>query len=364
MVGAGPNGLAAAIEIARAGRRVLVLEANETVGGAARSASLTLPGFLHDLGSAIHPLAYGSPFFRQLVLEESGLEWVQPPVPLAHPLDGGGAVLLERSVETTAAGLGPDARMYRRIMGPLAASWEEVAPDVLGPLRFPHHPLALARFGLLGLPPATLTARTLFRGVRARALFAGLAAHSFLPLERPPSASFALALGVLGHVCGWPFPRGGAQRIADALAARLRSLGGEIVTGRRIGDLAELPPARAVLLDLTPRQIATIAAARLPSGYLGKLAVTGTVPGCSSWTMRSPARSPGRRQRCGGRGRSTWAGPWRRSRRGSERCGRDGIPRDRSCCWRSRACSTRAGHRQASRPRGRTVMCRTARRRT
>ena len=274
VVGAGPNGLAAAIVLAQAGRFVLVREANESIGGGVRSGELTLPGFVHDLGSAIHPLAVGSPFLRTLPLERYGLEWVYPPAPLAHPLDDGTAVVLERDIAATAAGLGPDARAYRRLMEPLVAGWDDVAEAFLGPLRplsLLRHPLLLGRFGLQAVCPASFLARSLFEGERARALFAGCAAHSFLPLERPPSAAAGLLLALTGHAAGWPLPRGGAQKIADALAAYLRSLGGEIVTGAPVASLEELPSARAVLFDLTPRQILRIAGPRLPAGYRRRL---------------------------------------------------------------------------------------------
>jgi phytoene dehydrogenase-like protein len=272
VVGAGPNGLAAAITCALAGRRVLLVEANDTLGGAVASGELTLPGFIHDRGSAIHPLGAGSPFFRSLPLERYGLRWIHAPAPLAHPFDDGTAVLLERSVSATAAGLGADATAYRRLMAPLARFWEQLAsvllaPIVPPPIRAPGRMLALACFGPLALLPARLLAERVFRGERARALFAGLAAHSVLPLEAPGSASFGLVLAMLGHGVGWPFPQGGAARLSEALAAHLRALGGEIVTGWKVSDLGELPPARTTLLDLTPRQVLEVAGARLPGRY-------------------------------------------------------------------------------------------------
>lgn len=226
IVGSGPNGLAAAITLATAGRRVLVIEGSETIGGGTRSAALTLPGFVHDVCSAIHPLGVASPFFRDLPLAKHGLAWVFPPAAIAHPLDDGSAVLVERSVETTAAQLGPDAGAYRRLMGPLAADWRNVLAEMLGPLRFPRHPISLVRFGLPALLPAASLARLLFRGERARALFAGMAAHPIMPLEWPATAAFGLMLGTLAHAVGWPMARGGSQRIADSLVAHLRSLGG------------------------------------------------------------------------------------------------------------------------------------------
>lgn len=271
VVGAGPNGLAAAITLARAGRSVLLLEAEERLGGGARSAELTRPGFVHDVCSAVHPMGVASPFFRTLPLGERGLEWVHPPVPLAHPLDDGTAVLLERSVEATGEALAGDGAAYRRLMAPLVSGWDDLAAQLLGPLRFPRHPLLLGRFGLRAIRSARGLARGAFRGEAARVLFGGLAAHSILPLERPLTASFGLLLGAAAHAVGWPVARGGSQAIADALASSLRSLGGEIVTGTRVSSIDEVPPARAVLLDVTPRQVVDIAGHRLPAGYRRRL---------------------------------------------------------------------------------------------
>jgi phytoene dehydrogenase-like protein len=271
VVGSGPNGLAAAVELARHGLAVLVVEANETIGGGCRSAPLTLPGFVHDTCSAIHPMAVASPYLRTLPLHKHGLEWIHPPTPLAHPLDDGTAAVLERSVETTAAGLGEDGRAYRRLMGPLAASADALLGDLMGPFGVPRHPFKAMRFGLRAVRSAAGVARAWFRGEPARALFAGLAAHSMLPLDTPPSAAVALMLGLAGHAHGWPLSRGGSQRIADALAGHLRELGGEVVTGWRVESVAELPPARAVLLDVTPRQVLQLAGERLPPRYRRQL---------------------------------------------------------------------------------------------
>lgn len=273
VVGAGPNGLSAAITLARAGHSVSVHEASEVVGGGARSAELTLPGFVHDICSAVHPLALASPFFRTLPLHEHGLTWVHPQAPLAHPFDDGTAVMLERSIDATARALGSDAAAYHRLMRSLADEWDKLSASILGPpLRLPPSPLTLARFGAYALLPARWLARRLFRQEPARALFAGVAAHSALPLDRPLSAAFGLVLGILGHVVGWPTAQGGSQRIADALAEYLRSLGGRIITGRRIESVEQLPAARAALFDLTPHQFLRTAGNRLPAPYQRRLA--------------------------------------------------------------------------------------------
>ena len=268
VVGSGPNGLAAAIELARAGRSVLLREAAESVGGGIRSAELTLPGFVHDVCSAVHPLAAGSPFLRTLPLGEHGLEWVQPPAALAHPLDRGEIVVVRRSLNETAAALGDDAASYESLFGRLARVWADLETPVLGPLVRPHrHPLTFARFGVEALWPADRLARRKFAGPHARALFAGLAAHSGLPLTRTASASFGLVLGALAHTVGWPLPRGGSQKLADALASYLRSLGGEIATGAPVESLAELRGARIVLCDVTPRQFLRLAGDRVTGRY-------------------------------------------------------------------------------------------------
>ncbi len=271
VVGSGPNGLAAAIVLARSGCRVLVLEARDTVGGGMRSTELTLPGFIHDICSAIHPLGMGSPLFSRLPLGEFGLEWIQPELPLAHPLDGGEAVTLHRSLDETAAGMGRDGRAWARLVGPLAADWEALAPILLGPLPAPGRALKLTPFGLRALWPAQWLAQALFREFGVRGMFAGLSAHAMIPLEDALTASFGLVLGVLAHAIGWPLPVGGAQRIPDALAAYLRSLGGEIITGYNVSSLDSLPAHRAVLLDVSPRALLRLAGDRLPPRYRRQL---------------------------------------------------------------------------------------------
>ncbi|HET7480062.1 MAG TPA: NAD(P)/FAD-dependent oxidoreductase [Rubrobacteraceae bacterium] len=271
VVGSGPNGLAAAVELARSGRSVAVLEAGETIGGAVRSAELTLPGFVHDLGSAIHPLGFASPFFKSLPLEEHGLEWVHPPASLAHPFDNGTAAVLERSVAATAERLGPDANAYRKLMQPLAEDGPRLASLLSGTLNVPRHPFALAANGLRALGSARALAESLFEGEKARGLFAGNAAHSFLPLDQRPSAMFGLVMGTLGHAFGWPFPKGGSQKLADALASYLRSLGGEVYTGVRVKSVEEVPRTRAVLFDVAPRNLLDIAGEHFTERYRNAL---------------------------------------------------------------------------------------------
>lgn len=272
VVGAGPNGLAAAIRLAQQGHAVVVLEANDTIGGGVRSAPLTAPGFVHDLGSSIHPLTVASPFLRTLPLTRYGLEWVHPDVPLAHPLDDGSAAVMHRSLEATAAGLGRDASTYRSFMEPLVRHAPAVLHEVLQPvLHWPRHWRPLIRFGFQALLPARTLARIRFDSQKARALFAGHAAHAAIPLTAPGSSAFGLVLGLLGHAVGWPFPRGGAQQISNALAGYLRDLGGEIITERRVRSLDDLPSARAVLFDVTPRQLLDIAGDALPAGYRKRL---------------------------------------------------------------------------------------------
>jgi phytoene dehydrogenase-like protein len=267
VVGAGPNGLAAAVELARNGCSVAVIEAESTIGGGARSAETTLPGFVHDLGSAIHPFGYASPYFRSLPLEDHGLEWIHPPAPLAHPFDDGTAAMLERSTEATGATLGADGGAYRKIMDPLVEDARAIVATLTGSPEVPRHPLALATAGLYSLRSARRIARDTFEGEKARGLFAGSAAHSFLPLEKRPSALFGYVLGALGHAFGWPLPRGGSQKISDALASYLRSMGGEIFTGFRVRLVDEVPRTRTVLFDVTPRQLLPIAGDHFTERY-------------------------------------------------------------------------------------------------
>ncbi len=272
VVGSGPNGLAAAIRFAQAGLSVVVLEGSHTVGGGTRSAELTLPGFVHDICSAVHPLGLGSPFFRTLHLGNHGLRWIEPEFPLAHPLDQGRAVVLRRSVEDTAAELARDRKAYRKLLTPFVKNWELLSADFLQPLlRWPRHPLMMASFGVHALRSARGLAISCFQEEGTRALFAGMAAHSFLRLEQAGSAAFGLVLGMLGHAVGWPFAAGGSQKIADALGAHLRNLGGEIEAAFPVANIDHLPVSRAVLLDLTARQVLAIAGHKLPVRYRQRL---------------------------------------------------------------------------------------------
>ncbi len=289
VVGSGPNGLTAAILLARAKCSVLLLEASEAPGGGLRSAALTRPGFVHDLCSTIHALAVSSPVFHDFPLADYGLNWVHPPAPLAHPLDSGDAVMLERSVEDTAVGLGADGRTYRRLLRPFVDRWHELLIDALGPLRWPGHPLLLARFAWQGLGSAQRLLSG-FTSARARALFAGLAAHAIMPLEQPPTAAVGLMLAAAGHAGGWPVARGGSQTLADALIAYFRRLGGELRTGIRVESLDEIPAARAVLCDVTPRQLLRMAGHRLPHAYRRALERYRYGPGAfkMDWALDGP----------------------------------------------------------------------------
>lgn len=268
VVGAGPNGLAAAVRLAQEGWRVVVFEANDAPGGAARSLPLTLDGFTHDFGSAVFPLGLGSPFFRKLPLAQYGLEWMHPELPVAHPLDGGRAVLLHRDIARTAAALGADGPRYRRLFEPLSRRWPRVEHHVLGPLlRPPSRPLELVRFGTRALLPPQRLAERAFEQAPARALWAGIVAHAARPFTAIGATAFGLVLGALAHRVGWPFAKGGAGAITRALTAHLEALGGKVVTGTRVTALDELPPARAVLLDVAPRDLLQIAGHKLPKRY-------------------------------------------------------------------------------------------------
>jgi phytoene dehydrogenase-like protein len=290
VIGSGPNGLSAAIALAQKGRSVVVYEAQPEIGGGMKSAELTLPGFVHDVCSAVHPLGIASPFFQTLPLEQHGLEWIHSPAALAHPLHDGPPVLLQRSLEATAASLGADEGAYLRLFRPLLRRWPGLKSDLLGPLRWPGNPLALALFGLPALIPASVLARTIFRMPRARALFAGICAHSILPLHWPASSAVGLVLTLAGHGDGWPFPRGGSGAIARALASYFRSLGGEIITSFPVHELTQLPLSRVTIFDLTPRQVLKITRDRLSPGFRGKLEKFRYGPGVYKldWALKAP----------------------------------------------------------------------------
>ena len=270
VVGSGPNGLAAAIAMQQAGLSVLLLEGKKELGGGLRTAELTLPGFRHDICSAIHPLAVASPFFRTLPLAQYGLNFITPPVAAAHPFDDGTAAAALPSLADTAAQFGPDAGPYQRLLAPLLASWPQLLPEALAPLHIPKHPLDLARFGLSALLPATVLAKR-FQGEKAKGLFAGMAAHAIQPLSNVATSAIGLVLLLAAHRQGWPLAEGGSQAIADALAAHFRALGGHIETGTYVRSLAQLPPARAVLLDVTPQQLLQLAGHRLSNLYQWQL---------------------------------------------------------------------------------------------
>lgn len=270
IVGSGPNGLAAAVRLAQEGLSVLIYEAKETIGGGTRSAEITLPGFIHDICSAIHPVGIASPFFRDLPLEQHGLQWIQPLAPLAHPFDDGSAAILERSIGETCTTLGSDANAYKNLMVPLVDSWDKIETDLLGPLHFPKHPLAMARFGAQAVRSAKSLVTKNFKDKYASGLFAGLAVHSMLPLDWSLTAAFALVLGILGHTRGWPMAKRGSQKIADSLASYFQTLGGEILTSTNIKSMSQLD-AKTILFDMTPRQVLDITADLFPSSYRRKL---------------------------------------------------------------------------------------------
>jgi phytoene dehydrogenase-like protein len=271
VIGAGPNGLAAAIVVAQAGVQVDVLEAESTPGGAARTLELTLPGFQHDFGSAVFPLGAGSPFFSSLPLSNHGLQWIHSPAALAHPLDGGTAVILERDLNETLSSLGIDGAAWDKLTRPFVEHWSEFAPEILGPVRLlPRHPWLMARFGMVALQSAHAVARR-FHGPRTRALFAGLAAHSFLSLDEPLSAAFAILMAVSAHAVGWPIPRGGGQSLTNALCSLLSTLSGTVATSSPVQNLAELGDYDLFLCDLTPRQLIKVGGQRLSESYRQRL---------------------------------------------------------------------------------------------
>lgn len=290
VVGSGPNGLAAAVTLAQAGLDVCVYEAANEPGGATRTMEVTLPGFRHDLGSSIHPMAAASPFFRSLDLERRGLHWLHSPATLAHPLDDGTAVMLYRNIELTCANLGRDGPAYRSLVGGLVDSWDKLQREILGPIRIPAHKVEFAIFGASAALPASWLARMRFRGTRARALFAGLAAHSILPLSSPFSSAVGLVLAAAGHKFGWPFPRGGAQSISRSLVNCLQELGGTIECSRRIEDISSFLGQDAVLCDMGPKQLLHIAGKCLPADYQSAMGRYRYGPGIYKvdWALSQP----------------------------------------------------------------------------
>ncbi|MEO8583915.1 MAG: NAD(P)/FAD-dependent oxidoreductase [Flavitalea sp.] len=270
VVGSGPNGLAAAILLRQQGLSVLLVEGKETIGGGLRTAELTLPGFLHDVCSAVHPLAAGSLFFKTLPLHEHGLEYIYPPLAAAHPFDGGGAAILSRSIEETAQSLGKDASVYSNLIEPIVKNWPLIASDVLGPLHFPEHPLALARFGLKAFTSVTALSK-IFSTQEGKGLLAGMAAHSIQPLSNVATSAFALVLMTMGHLQSWPIPKGGSEKIAAALAGYFIAIGGKIETNFYVDTLGQLPSAHALILDITPRQLLHIAGHRFSPIYKWQL---------------------------------------------------------------------------------------------
>lgn len=289
VVGSGPNGLAAAVAIARAGHSVVVYEAESEIGGGTRSAELTLPGFIHDICSSVHPMGASSPFFNELGLDRFGLRWVQPDAALAHPLENGDAAVLTRSFADDVAQFGQDAGAVRDWLGPFIESWSSISQDVLGPLGLPKHVAAMARFGWNALQPTTWTAAKL-KTDKARAVLAGMAGHSMLPFDRWGTSGVAIVLWTACYTAGWPFAAGGSQSIANALAGLLKSLGGEIVTGHRILGLDELPPARAVLCDITPRQFLKIGGVKIQANERRQLEKYRYGPGVFKidWALDAP----------------------------------------------------------------------------
>ena len=325
VVGSGPNGLAAAIRLAQAGRGVVVLESAGTPGGGVRSAELTQPGFIHDICSAVYAMVVCSPFLRELPLTAQGLEWVFPPAPLAHPLDDGTAVVLHHSIDETARSLGTDGDGYRKLIGDLVPRWQDLVQDAFAPPGIPRHPFFFAKFGLRALRPATSLARAYFKTERGRALFAGLAAHSILPLESLTTSAVALVLAVAGHAAGWPFARGGSQQLTSAMVRYLESLGGRVITNCRVDSLDQLPPVRATLLDVTPRQLIRIAGEKLPASYRQKLERYRYGPGVykMDWALHQPV--PWRAAECAQAGTIHLGGPLDEIADSERRCWRGEV---------------------------------------
>jgi phytoene dehydrogenase-like protein len=291
VVGSGPNGLAAAIEIARAGHSVCVVESHNTIGGGARTAELTAPGLLHDVCSAVHPLALASPFFQSLPLAQHGVEWIHSPACLAHPFDQGSSAVLYQSIENTSATLGLDGAPYEKLFSVLARNSRELVQELLAPpIHLPRHPIPLMRFGIHAIQSAQRFSNRHFHLSRARGLFVGIAAHSNMPLDASPTAAFGLLLGMLGHAGGWPIVKGGSQKLSDALGSYFTSLGGKIITGTHVSSLRQLPTSNAVIFDLTPRQVLKLTFDQLPPSYRWELQKYRYGPGVFKvdWALSSP----------------------------------------------------------------------------
>ena len=290
VVGAGPNGLAAAIELSTKFKSVFLVEAEETIGGGVRSAELTLPYFIHDICAAVHPLAIASPFIRSLNLQKYGLSWIQPEIPLAHPFEDGSALYLHRSLEITADALGLDGKTYRELLTPFVENHEKLLSDILAPLHFPAHPMIMARFAIQALHSAKHLAYTKFKTQQTRTLFAGMAAHAMIPLDKPATAAFGIILATLAHSVGWPIIQGGSQKLADALADSFRQNGGEIITGKTITSMKDLPKARFYFFDVTPRQLLNITGLDLSHNYRRKLSRFRYGPGICKvdWALKEP----------------------------------------------------------------------------
>ena len=270
VIGSGPNGLAAAITMQQQGLKVLIIEAKSTIGGGMRTSELTIPGYQHDICSAVHPLGTSSPFFKSLPLQEFGLHWLYPPAALAHPFDDGSAAMLYPSLKATAATLGEDADTYLNLMTPLVKDWDAIAPSLLGPLTIPTELIKTLRFGLQAIKSAQQFVKG-FKGYKAKGFFGGLAAHSMLALDKPMSASFGLVLAAIGHIANWPFPKGGSQSLANALAAYFQSIGGTIQTDTHIRGLKQIPPSQVLLFDLGPKQLLEIVRDQFPKGYTNRM---------------------------------------------------------------------------------------------
>jgi phytoene dehydrogenase-like protein len=290
VVGAGPNGLAAAITLGRQFNAVLLLEAAKTIGGGVRSSELTLPGFIHDVCSTVQPLSLASPFFQQLDLPQYGLDWIQPEIPLAHPFEDGSALFLHRSLDITAEAMGTDGKAYKKLLQPFVDDEQNLLADILRPFGFPASPFLMLRFAYHALHSLKNLVGTQFQCNRTQALFAGLAAHAMIPLEQAATAAFSIVLATLAHTVGWPIIRGGSQKLADALADCFRNGGGEIVTDRRITSLADLPKASSYFFDVTPRQLLQIEGLGLSEPYRNRLAGFRYGPGVykMDWALNAP----------------------------------------------------------------------------